>query len=79
MTDKKTAPPIATPTPPAKAPVVKAPKTGGSYRVSCSCPTPLQFNPLTVEAESAEDAFEQFKQQNGIQGTDHEVEITAVE
>ena len=46
------------------------------FQIQCSCPTPLEKNPYTCEAESAEEAQKQFFAVNGISGSDHPIEIT---
>lgn len=42
------------------------------YTVTLACPTPLAHNPMTVQAESAEAAWDAFMRANGISGSDHE-------
>jgi hypothetical protein len=48
------------------------------FRVSLSCPTPLAFNSVEIEADDEEAAWNKFCQLNGISGSDHARTIEGV-
>lgn len=51
---------------------------GGQFVVSLNAPTPLTINPMTVDADSADEAWRKFCNANGICSSKCERTITQV-
>lgn len=73
--NKKDAEPEAVASEPAVVEVpISVPTT--MWTVFLACPTPMASNPMTLPAESADEAQAKFNEANGIRGSDHPYTVT---